>query len=62
MTRRDEITDALEAEMDALQAIYERGDITKEQYDAQARAILRDADEQARRQDIIDAGRGHLLK
>lgn len=59
---RDEITDALEAEMDALQARYERRDITKAQYNAAVRSLLRDADDEAARQDIIDAGRGHLIR
>jgi hypothetical protein len=58
----DEITDWLADEMDALQARYERGDMTKAQYDAEARALLRDADEQSKRHDIIDAGRGHLIR
>lgn len=57
-----DVTEWLEAEMDALQARYERGDMTKQQYDAEARSLLRDADEQQTRQDIIDAGRGHLLR
>lgn len=56
------VTDWLEAELDALQARYERGDMTKQQYDAETGAILRDADEQAKRQDIIDAGKGHLIR
>lgn len=55
-------TEWLEAEMDALQARYERGDMDHEEYRRQAQAILKDADEQSYRRDMIDAGRGHLLK
>jgi len=56
------VEDWLEPEMDALQALYERGDIDKADYDAKVRALLRDADRQQARQDIIDAGRGRLLR
>ena len=53
--------DWFDAEADALDEQLERGEITHEQHRAEMREMSRDAQEQQDREDIIAAGRGHLL-
>jgi polyhydroxyalkanoate synthesis regulator phasin len=48
--------------MDAIYEQLNRGEITRDQADDYARELHRDAKDQEDREDIIAAGRGHLLR
>lgn len=56
------VDDWLLKEAAALTDRYMAGDYTLEEYKAEMSVLKRDAKQEQDRQDIIDAGRGHLLK
>jgi hypothetical protein len=55
------MSDWLDKEMAALDAQLEAGTITLEEYRRALRELRRDAQDEDAKQDIRDAGRGHLL-
>ena len=54
--------DWFEEEMAALERQLMNGAISHEDFDRHVRELRRDAQEQEDREDIIAAGRGHLLR
>lgn len=54
--------DWLEKEMEALEHELEEGRITRQEFRIFARELERDAQDQEDRENIIAAGRGHLLR
>lgn len=54
--------DWFEQEEVALEALFRCGEITREEYQREMRALRRDAREEEERAEIIAAGRGHLLR
>lgn len=54
--------DWFDREMAALEEQLESGEITQQQFRREVVSLRRDAQEQQDREDIIAAGRGHLLR
>jgi hypothetical protein len=54
--------DWLDKEMEALERQRDEGVISDAKFKAYARELMRDAQEQEDREDIIAAGRGYLLR
>lgn len=52
----------LHEEVRAIRFLFDRGDISREEYQQKIREALKAADDASYREQMIDAGRGHQLR